>query len=138
MKSLSVLLGEWKTVGKHPYLADMVLHGTTSFKWLEGGAFLIMHAKNTEGKIPGSVAVFGTDDTRAEIFMLYFDEGKVSRKYEVAFDGNVLTWWRNDSDFSQRFTLTLNDPNTMTGHGEMCKDGTTWEKDLELTYTRIN
>ena len=38
---LSVLVGEWDTVGTHPSLPD-ALHGYTSFEWFEGGAFLKM------------------------------------------------------------------------------------------------
>jgi len=28
---LSGLVGEWETIGTHPYLPDMILHGHTSF-----------------------------------------------------------------------------------------------------------
>ena len=70
--------------------------------------------------------------------MLYFDERKVSRKYDVSFQNNILKWWRNSPEFSQRYTWTLaDDGNTIIGKGELSKDGTTWEKDLDLTYTRV-
>ena len=134
---LSGLVGEWETIGTHPYLPEMVLHGHTSFNWIEGGAFLIMHSENDEEKIPSGIAIFGSDDATGEFIMLYFDERKVSRKYEVSFQDNVFKWWRNDPEFSQRFTWELTDNgNTIISKGEMCKDGTIWEKDLELTYKR--
>jgi hypothetical protein len=70
--------------------------------------------------------------------MLYFDERTVSRKYEVALHGNVLHWWRNAPGFSQRYTATVSeDGRTIVGKGELSKDGTTWEGDLELTYSRV-
>jgi hypothetical protein len=51
---------------------------------------------------------------------------------------NVLKWWRNAPDFSQRFTGTIvDDGRTMIGKGELSKDGKAWEKDLDLTYTRV-
>ena len=138
LQSFRVLVGEWNTVGTHPYLPDTVLHGRTSFNWLEGGAFLIMRSENVEEKIPRGVAIFGSDDATGEFFKLYFDERKVSRKYEVSFQDNGVKWWRNDPGFSQRFICKFTDNgNRMVGKGEMCKDGTTWEKDLELTYTRV-
>ena len=97
-----------------------------------------MRTENVEEKIPAGVAVFGSDNASGEVFMLYFDERKVSRKYDVSFQDNMLKWWRNAPDFSQRFTWRFTDDNnTIIGKGEMCKDGKTWEKDLELTYTRI-
>jgi hypothetical protein len=138
LKSFSALIGEWETVGHHPYLPGMVLHGRASFSWIEEGAFLIMRSENDEGKIPGGIAIFGSDDGAGEFFMLYFDERKVSRKYEVSFQDKVLKWWRNDPAFSQRFTFRISDDdNTMVAKGEMCKDGGHWENDLELTYTRV-
>ena len=70
--------------------------------------------------------------------MLYFDERKVSRKYEVSIENNVVKWWRNAPGFSQRYSLTITDDgNTIIGKGELCEDGTTWKKDLDQTYTRI-
>jgi hypothetical protein len=133
------LVGEWKTIGTHPYLPDMTLHGYASFQWIEGGAFLMMKTENEEGKIPSGTAIFGSDNASGEFFMLYFDEREVSRKYEVSFQENVLKWWRNDPEFSQRFTWTFSeDGTTIVAKGEMNKDGKAWEKDLEVTYTRMH
>jgi len=137
LEPFSVLIGEWETIGSHPYLPDVLLHGQTSFNWIEGGSFLIMHSENSEGKIPSGIAVFGSDNASGKIYMLYFDERKVSRKYEVLMEGNVLTWWRNDPDFSQRFSWAITDDyNTIVAEGEMRKDGI-WQKDLESTLKRI-
>jgi hypothetical protein len=140
LKPLSVLVGEWDTVGSHPYFPATILHGRTSFKWLEDGAFLMMHSRiyETETGIPAGVAIVGSDDATGEYFMLYFDERGVSRKYEFSLHDNVWKWWRNTPEFSQRFTATIVDNGkTMIGKGEMSKAGSTWEKDLDLTYTRV-
>ena len=135
---LKSLIGEWKTTGTHPYVPDTVFHGHTFFDWIEGGAFIIMHSEIDEKEIPDGIAIFGSDDSTGEYFMLYFDERKVSRKYDVTVQDNIIQWWRNSRDFSQRNTLTFsNNDNTILGKGEMCKDGKTWESDLALTYTRI-
>lgn len=138
LKSLSVLIGEWDTVGAHPLIPDTTLHGRTSFEWLEGGAFLIMHSEIDEPGIPTGIAIFGSDDTSEEYFMLYFDERGVSRKCSATLNNNVFKWWRDAPGFSQRYTGTIVDGgNTMISKGELSKDGSSWEKDLELTYTRV-
>lgn len=138
LKSFGALVGEWTTVGAHPYVPGTTFHGHSSFKWIEGGAFLIMHSETVEPEIPSAISIFCSDDSTGEFFMLYFDERKISRKYEVSFRDNVLKWWRNAPDLSQRFTCSFADNgNTIIGKGELSKNGTTWEKDLELTYTRI-
>jgi hypothetical protein len=138
LKPLSVLIGKWNTVGTHPLFPDTTFHGHTSIEWLEGGAFLIMHSEIDEPGIPSGIAIFGSDDSTGEYFMLYFDERGVSRKYEVTLREGIWKWWRNVPGFSQRFTGTLLDSgDTIIGKGELSKDGSSWEKDLELTYKRV-
>jgi hypothetical protein len=138
LEPFHILIGEWETTGSHPYLPGIVLHGRASFSWIDEGAFLMMRSENDEGKIPSGIAIFGSDDGKKELFMSYFDERKVSRRYEVSFHDKVLTWWRNDPAFSQRLTFRISgDGNTIVSTGEMCKDGGAWEKDLELTYKRV-
>ena len=92
---------------------------------------------NKEG-FPTGIAIFGSDDATGEYFMMYFDERKVSRKYEVSFQDGVLKWWRNAPGFFQRYEGRIADGgNTIVGKGELSKDGVAWEKDLDLTYTRM-
>lgn len=73
--------------------------------------------------------------------MIYYDVRGVSRNFQARIENGVLKWWR-DADapgFSQRYSLTFSDDGqTMVGKGEICKDGLGWEKDLDLTYKRIN
>jgi hypothetical protein len=138
LKPLSVLIGEWTTVGTHDLVPGTTYHGRTSFAWLEGGAFLIMHSETDEPDIPSGIAILGSDDALEEYFMLYFDERGVSRRHDVSMHDNVLKWWRNAPGFSQRNTLTIvDDGRTIIGKGELSKDGVSWEKDLDLTYTRV-
>jgi len=138
LEPLKVLIGEWETVGKHPLFPGKILNGRTSFKWLEGGAFLIMHSSIEQEGFPVGTAIFGSDDTIEEYAMIYFDERKVSRIYQSSLKDNVWKWWRNDPEFSQRFSCAISDDgNTIIGKGEMSKNGGPWENDLDLTYTRI-
>ena len=131
-------MGEWQTTGSHPYHPGVTLHGRTSFDWIEGGAFLIMHSEIEEPGFPSGVAIFGTDDAANNCFMLYFDERGVSRKYDVTMTGKTLAWWRDEPSFSQRFTFVMGDDgNTMVGKGEMSRAGAVWEEDLTLTLVRI-
>jgi hypothetical protein len=90
-------------------------------------------------KFLSGFAIFGSDNTKGEYFMLYFDERGVSRKCDVTIEGNVWRWERSGPEFSQRYTFSLTDDGgSMTGEGVMSKDnGKTWEPDLSLTYNRI-
>jgi len=139
LQPLSVLVGTWKTTGTHPLVPGKMLHGRTTFEWLESGAFLIMHSEIDEPEIPRGIAVFGTDDSSGECSMLYFDERGVSRRYETRIRGNEWQWWRNTPEFSQRFVGTIaTDGRTIVARGEYSRDGEHWEPDLELTYRRTD
>jgi hypothetical protein len=133
----SLLIGLWRTVGSHPLLPNQELRGKASFEWTEGGAFLKVHTEMDHTDIPAGVAIIGSDDSANKFSMIYFDERGVSRHYQVSIEGRTLKWWRDFPDFSQRFTCVISeDGNSMTGKGDLSKDGTHWEGDLNLTYTR--
>ncbi|MDE2019277.1 MAG: hypothetical protein KGJ13_02930 [Patescibacteria group bacterium] len=137
LEPLKVIIGEWSTEGTHPYVPDKTLHGSARIEWIEGGAFLIIRAHIDDERFPDGVEIFGSDDATGEFFMLHFDERGVSRKYDVSFRGNVLTWRRDDPGFSQRMVLTIaDDGKSMASKGEMNRDGKGWEPDLQLMYTR--
>lgn len=98
----------------------------------------MMRSEIDEPGIPSGIAVFGSDDSTGEFFMLYFDERGVSRRYEVSLHNNILKWWRYVPGFSQRYEGAIVDGgNTIIGKGELSKDGSSWEKDLDLTYQRV-
>ncbi len=138
LQSFAVLIGEWKTTGTHPLVPDTTLHGHSSFKWIEGGAFLMWTSEIDHKDFPAGIAIFGSDDATGEYFMMYFDERKVSRKYEVSLQDGVLKWWRNTPDFSQRYSWTITDDgHTMIGKGQLSKNQKDWEEDLDLTFTRV-
>ena len=138
LEPFKMLAGDWRIEGTHPYFPGATFHGRTSFDWLEGGAFLIMRQRLDDPRFPEGIAIFGSDDGAQRYLMLYFDERGVSRHYNVSLVGRQLTWWRDDSRFSQRMVLTMSDDmKTIIGNGEMRRDGGAWEPDLALSYTRI-
>jgi hypothetical protein len=130
-------IGQWDTVGIHGILSDTTLHGRTSFQWHESGAFVLMRSSIDDPRFPDGIAIIGSDDSLHKYSMLYYDERGVSRIQDVTMEGNVLRWSRNAPGFSQRYALALSeDKQTIIGKGELSKDGSTWEKDLDLDYTR--
>lgn len=138
LQPFAFLIGTWNTTGTHGLVPDTILHGRTSFEWLENGAFLLMRSEIDDSRFPKGIAILASDDAVGELYMLTFDERGVSRKHEMSLRDNVWAWWRNAPGFFQRYTATIEDDgNTIVGKGELSKDGVTWEKDLDLTYTRV-
>jgi hypothetical protein len=136
LKAFETIVGEWQTTGSHPFMPGAELHGRVSFEWFEGGTFIVMRSELDNPKFPDGIAIFGSDDEAHTYYMLYFDERGISRKYDVSFTDSQLKWWRNDAQFSQRFTLKI-EQDTLVSYGEMSQAGGPWEKDLSLTCTRI-
>lgn len=137
LKQFDVLVDEWTMVGTHPYLPSAV-HGHSSFEWLREGALLAWHFDWERGQgIPSAFSVIGQDDAVEPCSMLYTDERGVARIYQMSLAGGVWKMWREAPEFSQRMTGTFSDDgNTITWHGELSYDGSTWEPDLRVTYTR--
>jgi hypothetical protein len=136
LKPFSVLVGKWNTIGTHSMIPNTVLQGHVSFEWIEDGAFLLMHSEVEEEGIPSGIVVFGSDDASDVVSMLYFDERGVSRIYQTTLNDGIWHYWRNAPGFSQRFTGTLADNNTIRAVSEFSKDDANWTIDVEQTYTR--
>ncbi len=66
LQPLSALVGEWKTIGTHAEVPGTTFHGRASFKWIEGGAFLIWRSEIDEPEIPSGIAIFGSDNATGE------------------------------------------------------------------------
>lgn len=139
LRPFNILIGEWRTTGRHPFVPGVTLTGTTRFKWLENGAFIQMNNSINHEQFPDGIAIFGSDDSSSEITMIYFDERGLSRRYSCTLENNIWRWWRDNPEFSQHFQGEIqNNGNTIISKGKMSKNGGSWEDDLELTYSRIN
>ena len=137
LEPFSIMIGNWNTTGTHGLFPDTVLHGHVSIEWLEDGAFLLMRSEVDDLRFPSTTAIIGSDDAEAKCYMLTFDVRGVSRMYEVSLHNNVWKWWRDTPGFRQRYEGIIGDDgNTITTGGELSRDGSTWEKDLALTYKR--
>ena len=138
LQPFAILIGTWKTTGTHGLVPDATLHGQTSFEWIEDGAFLLMRSEIDDPRFPDGTAIIGSDDELGDFFMLTFDERGVSRKYDVSLVDNIWKWWRNAPGFSQVYQGTIMEGgDEIIGKGELSKDGRSWEKDLDLTYSRV-
>lgn len=141
LDQLAPLLGEWNIeITSMSFDADpsAVVRGHSSFTWLEGGAFLIQRSEIPNSDFPTTTAVVGPDEEAATYRMLYYDSRAVSRIYRMTFSGGIWTLWRDFPGFSQRFQGTFSeDGKIITARWEKSADGSRWEHDFDLTYTRV-
>jgi hypothetical protein len=131
-------IGSWEAEGAHPMLPGEAIRGTSTFEWLDGRRFVIWRSQYEHPKIPDAITLIGVTD--GQLSMHYFDERGVYRVYAASLDQGTWRYWRDAPapDLSQRFSGTFSDDgNTITGRGELSKDGSTWEDDLALDYRRV-
>ena len=146
LRRLDALVGEWAiqaSVGEQP-----LGRARATFEWLEE-AFLIQQA-DEESAPPDAppewienspmpvTTIIGLDDSSEMFTQLYADARGVYRVYQMSLDGGVWHLWRDAPGFSQRFKGVFSDDGqTITGFWESSSDGSTWEHDFDLTYTKV-
>ena len=138
LKGWGRVIGRWETEGAHPMLPGEAIRGVSTFEWLDGRRFVIWRSHYDHPEIPDGITIIGVTD--GQLSMHYFDERGVYRMYAASVDQSEWRYWRNvpPPDLSQRFTGTFSDDgNTITGRGQLSRDGSTWEDDLALDYRRV-
>jgi hypothetical protein len=141
LQRLSLLAGEWdvefSSMSFHPD-PSAVGHGRSSFEWLEGGAFMIEHSEADSPEAPKGIIIIGPDDAAGTYCLLHYDSRGVSRIYQMSLSNTTWKIWRDFSGFSQRFTGTISeDGRNIRASWEKSNDGSHWEHDFDLTYTKI-
>jgi hypothetical protein len=143
MAPLTPLVGEWSVQALAPW-APSDLRGRTVFEWMTGGTFLLQRWEVPVDEAPDGLAIIGPDPERGGGYLQhYFDSRGVARVYAMSFLDAVWTLSRTEADlspldFAQRFTGTIGDDGrTIRATWEICHDGSTWEHDFDLVYTRV-
>jgi hypothetical protein len=145
LKRLDALVGEWEiqaSIGGQPLGS-----GWATFEWLQGGAFLIRRedarpAKSLSAEMAAASpyptsAIIGLDETTGQFTMLYSDVRGVCRVMQMSLSEGIWKMWREAPGFFQRFTSTFSGSgNIIIGYWEKSEDGSQWEHDFDLAYTK--
>jgi hypothetical protein len=83
--------------------------------------------------------IIDRDEQGEEYTILHYDSRGVSRVYQMTFNDGEWRMWRYAPGFWQRFSGRLSDDgNSISGACEKSEDGSTWEHDLDLVYTKTS
>jgi hypothetical protein len=141
--ALAPFLGDWTMEVEFPGAPPTGPGGSLSFEWMPGQKFLVQRWEVPVPEAPDGIAIIGFDEGRGTYLQHYFDSRGVARLYEMGFADEVWTLRRSEPDFSplnfsQRFTGRFSaDGQTIDGRWEICHDGSTWEHDFGITYSKI-
>jgi hypothetical protein len=143
LRRLDAFVGTWELSADFPNMPDVEMSGRAEFEWILNGTFLVERSDVSHPDAPDGFVVIGVDADGDSYTQHYFDSRGIARLYAMAFDGQVWTLTREAHDFTplefkQRFIGTFEDDGrTIRGRYEICHDGVTWEKDFDLTYTKV-
>jgi hypothetical protein len=143
MKRLAPFLGEWRLRAELPDAPPGDQGARAVFEWMPGERFLVQRWEVPVPEAPDGIAIIGFHAERDTYLQHYFDSRGVARVYEMSFSDGVWRLWRESPDFSplsfrQRFEGTFGDDGgTIAGRWEISHDGSTWEHDFDLTYTKL-
>ncbi len=142
LERLQPFVGEWDMEASLPAPPDS--RARSVFEWALDGRFLVQRTEISIPEAPDSISIMGADPGGEALSQHYFDSRGVVRIYAMTFEDGVWTLRRDSPDFSdlnfwQRYSGTFGeDGDTIDGRWEISHDeGTTWEKDFDLVYTRV-
>jgi hypothetical protein len=141
---LEVLIGEWRMDPRFDGIPAAEEDARAAFEWLPGERFLVQRWSVPVPEAPDGIAIIGADPSNKDQYLQhYFDSRGVARVYRMTLDENVWTLLRDEPDFSpldfrQRYIGNISgDGETITARWEICHDGTTWQRDFDLSYRRL-
>jgi hypothetical protein len=113
-----------------------------TIEWALDGTFLVQRSEVPVHGAPDSLSVIATDPDSGAYTQHYFDSRGVVRVYEMELTDELWILERTKADFSelpfsQRYEGRFEDGgNRIVGQWEKANEGTNWETDFELSYTR--
>jgi hypothetical protein len=79
----------------------------------------------------------GVDESSGAFSVLYADARGIFRIYEMTLIDGIWKIWRDTPEFRQRFLGKLSaDQRTIEARWEKSVDGSPWEHDFDVSYTR--
>ena len=136
LEPFEALIGTWATEATHPMMEGVVVPGTMSLEWLEGGHYLVQRIRNDHEAFPDAVCVIGAPEGGDGLAMEYFDSRGVRRTYGIGLEDGVLRMWRDDPDFAQRYAASLA-RDGFEGLWQVAETPGDWRDDLRVGYRRV-
>jgi hypothetical protein len=139
LKELEVLVGTWSIEATPPGGEPWPGGASITYEWLDDDKRLLVERSTVEmAEAPDATCVIGCDAATGRYFQLYTDDRNVCRVYELSIGAGEMRIWRDGAPFSQRFTGRFSeDGDRIDARWEAAKEGTNWETDFDLVFTRV-
>jgi hypothetical protein len=134
LEPFEALVGTWEVEAKHR-LVEEVVHGSTTFEWLEGGHFLVQRSHMEHESFPDGISIIGAPEAGDGLVLESFDSRGVRRTYRTSLEDRVWRIWRDHPGFEQRFSATLG-PDRFEGLFQLAETPGDWQDDMKAIYRR--
>jgi hypothetical protein len=141
LSRLDVFVGTWR----EQVCVPDVPAGRMTFEWALDGQFLLQRSEIDDPAFPDSLMIIAPEGAGSDGYVQhYFDARGVARIYEMQFGDGEWTLWRTKADFTalsirQHFRGVFSeDANTISGEWQSAREGQPWERDFDVTYTRLS
>jgi hypothetical protein len=142
---LEIFVGEWTMEARFYGTPPGDAGARVVFEWLPGERFIVQRWSVPHPEAPDGIAIIGADPSNeGQYLQHYFDSRGVARVYRMTLEDGEWTLLRDEEDFSpldfrQRYIGNISaDGETIAGRWEICHDGTTWHRDVDLSYRRLS
>lgn len=134
LEPFEALIGTWDVEAKHR-LVEEVVHGSTTFEWLEGGHFLVQRSHMEHELFPDGISIIGAPEAGDGLVLESFDSRGVRRTYRTSLEDGVWRIWRDHPGFEQRFAATIG-PDRFEGLFQLAETPGDWQDDMKAIDRR--
>jgi hypothetical protein len=138
LSALEPFIGKWEYTMYNCWFLESMdtrVKGFTTIERLHD-SFVVIRNSDADKK-PDDIWVIGYSDPQEKYQMFYYDQRGVSRIFDASFDGQKMVFQREDNDMHQRVTLEITSDGLHSVAEASEDQGTTWRKDLEMAYVKI-
>jgi hypothetical protein len=150
-RRLDTIAGRWQTSGHVIGEPEIPVVGTDTYEVLPGGHFLVHHVDVTVGEHPvRAIEIIGEPDAVSGGFLARsFDSDGNAELMRVTIDDDGVFHFTGGAEVAAaaqlteaptarvRSTLTIaEDGQSMTALWERSEDGTTWQRWMDISFTR--
>jgi hypothetical protein len=141
IEQLEPFIGEWTLEADFPGASGVEARAV--FEWILDGHFLLERSEVAHPDAPDGHCIIGPSSQRGGFTQHYFDSRGIARVYAMTFENGGWELLRvtpdfTPLDFSQHYVGKFSDDgNRIDARWEAAKDGTNWETDFDLVFTRV-
>jgi hypothetical protein len=138
LERLNLLVGEWNLEFIFATDPDHHLHGREDFEWMKDRIFLFERWHVAHPDATDRVGIIGANDDGETFTMHSFGSRGQTPVYNMSLNDGIWKLRHDLPGLSQRFEGKFSeDGNTITGYWERSTDGSSWERDFDLIYSRV-